>query len=230
MALLLSILFFFSWEVQANWKQKIIQDAQELYQPIAYGHFRKPIEFKILDSPVIAGSADHQATHLAVVLNTGLLNSPRLSPDALRMIVCHELGHLFGGRPRKSIPMEWDGPIDEDGFSFMSAEGQADYYASFVCFRELVKTQEGEDIVSVDWNRVGPLLFQKCSADNLCLRAAIGGLDFLNLVQDFPISCESHDPKVTTMLIRDSYPERQCRLDTLIEGARFGQRPKCWFP
>ena len=174
------------------------------------------------------------------------------------MIICHELGHLFGGAPRKNVPPEWDGPVGSDGMSLMSSEGQADYYASSACFKRMLTLEKQSP--RIDLKRVGPVLKNKCQAIakkngkdlEACLRSALGGLDFLNLVRDFPISCEHEDKNIAPQLIRDSYPERQCRLDTIINGtlcsevlplslhpfddskntcvSSYALRPKCWFP
>ena len=53
----------------------------------------------------------------------GMLSQPELTPDALILLLCHELGHLLGGDPKKS----------RGGWS--STEGQADYFSSSECVR-----------------------------------------------------------------------------------------------
>ena len=171
------------------------------------------------------------------------------------MIVCHELGHLFGGAPRRNVPLEWDGPIAHDGLSHLSSEGQADYYTSLVCFRKMLEVASAESPV-VDYKRVGPKLklqagYKGAELKN-CLRAGLAGEDFLKLTFEFPVLCEKEDTSVTDRLIRDSYPGRQCRLDTIVSGAlcpdklptaldfdnmanttcrkQQALRPQCWFP
>jgi hypothetical protein len=59
----------------------------------------------------------------------GMLKHPHMSPDVLRLLLCHELGHLLGGAPLKS----------RNGWS--STEGQADYYSGFFCAKTLGMTE-----------------------------------------------------------------------------------------
>jgi hypothetical protein len=182
--------------VSAGWQEDIIHEANIKYFPAI---------ITIKENPAVAASADYGFNELKVELYTGLLKSPRMTPDALRMTICHELGHLYGGHPRKNAPMEWEGPRDENGMSFLSAEGQADYFAGLECFRKITSEDVKTD------------------------RIAKAGFEFLTLVFPFPISIETPDLSVSPFLIRDSYPARQCRLDTIIAGANKNSRPACWF-
>lgn len=206
-----------------DWKQLLMQDTLTLYAPVSLSTFKKTLKLTISPETTIAASALHHQDHLALVVNQGLLDSPRLTPDILRMVLCHELGHLFGGAPRRNIPPEWDGPVATDGQSFHSAEGQSDYYASVVCFRRLVRMRPN---MQTSIKRAGPRLTARCDQAwtdakerALCLRTALAGQDFLNLVFEFPISTENTDSSISPVLIRDTYPSRQCRLDTIINGA-----------
>ena len=261
MKLLINLLFvLLSTTALADaWKKQIIEDAKVIYTPVSIATFNKPLYFRTSESPTVGGSAHHEREHLAIVLDKGLLETPRLTPDGLRMVICHELGHLFGGAPRRNVPPEWDGLTAHDGLSMMTSEGQADYYASLVCFRKLLEL-EASDSPHPDLTRVGPRLKYKCETeaklkgDELqnCLRAGLAGEDFLKLVFDFPISCEKFDDSVAPELVRDFYPGRQCRLDTIVSGAlcsenqplvldfnlmnmnscaqEYATRPSCWFP
>lgn len=255
-----SLCLFFSLSAFAleDWKSQIIADAKTLYTEESLREFSKPIEFITQEDISAAASASHDFDKLSVIINTGLLNSIRLTPDSFRMIICHELGHLFGGAPRKNVPPEWDGPVGSDGMSLMSSEGQADYYASSACFKRMLTLEKQSP--KIDLKRAGPVLKNKCQVIakkngtdlEACLRSALGGLDFLNLVRDFPISCEHEDKSIAPQIVRNSYPERQCRLDTIINGtlcsevlplslhpfddskntcvSSYALRPKCWFP
>lgn len=256
----LVILLFISTSSFANsWKEQIIEDAKVIYTPISITTFNKPLYFQTSESQTVGGSAHHETSHLAVVIDRGLLKSFRLTPDGFRMILCHELGHLFGGAPRRHAPAEWDGPIAHDGLSLMTSEGQADYYASLVCFRKMLELESSKS-PKPDFSRVGPRLNRKCQEEagfkgqelEACLRAGLAGEDFLKLVFEFPISCEKFDESVAPTLIRDFYPARQCRLDTIVSGAlcsenlplvmdfntmeknscgvTYAARPVCWYP
>lgn len=242
-----------------SWKGQIINDAKTIYVPLSMRTFNKPLYFRISESQSVGGSAHHEVDHLAIVLDKGLLITPRLTPDGFRMLICHELGHLFGGAPRKNVPPEWEGPAANDGLSLMTSEGQADYYASLVCFRKMLEL-ESLNSPKPNYKRVGERLKRKCEVEadfknaelETCLRTGLAGEDFLKLTFDFPISCEKFDESVSPQLIRDFYPDRQCRLDTIVNGAlcsenqslvldfdlmannscrrEYAKRPACWFP
>lgn len=255
-------LFFYlasALQVTSPWQLQIIKDAEFLYSPVSLREYKKPIEFVITDSPVVSANADHEHDKLTINIYSGLLKSSRLTPDSFRMIICHELGHLFGGAPRKSLPMEWVGPIGNDGKSLMSAEGQADYYASSVCFKKMLELENKNTPYKFDLERVGPVLKYKCQVTagfngaslESCYRSALAGLDFLTLVADFPISCEDTDSDIVETTNSESYPGRQCRLDTIVNGTLckntlpifmneyddsknscmdlYAQRPQCWY-
>lgn len=198
-------LTLFTFSVHASWQQEIINKAHLVYNPISEQKFNKPLLINVSENPSIAASADHGYHVLKVDIYSGALSTPRLTPDSLRMLICHELGHLFGGSPNRNLPYEWDGPVGDDGMSLMSAEGQADYFAGSECFQKITESS------------VTPERIEKA------------GLSFLNLVMDFPISIDTPDLTVTPVLIRDSYPGRQCRLDTIVRAARNQSRPACWF-
>lgn len=250
-------LLLFTHATWAGWQEEIIANAKTLYESEAKKEFNKPIEFVIEKNASVSASAKHDFDKLSIVINTGLLESSRLSPDSFRMIICHELGHLFGGAPRKNVPPEWDGPTGSDGYSLMSSEGQADYYASTSCLQRMIALEKKSP--GVDLKRVGPVLKHKCqevAGKNLkdleaCYRTALAGLDFLKLTFDFSISCELEDDGIASQTMRDIYPDRQCRLDTIVNGALcpeilplsldpsdsakntcqalFAKRPQCWF-
>jgi hypothetical protein len=256
--LLLQASLFFSFSAQAEpfempaWQTEIFRDVEKLYRPAAQQKKQPLVIEKKLDGALEVASADNDGTTLWVVVHGGLLASPRLTPDGLRLTLCHELGHLFGGTPRRNVPPEWTGPRGEDGLSLMSSEGQADYYASAVCFRRLVAGQDHGK--SINWEKVTPRLKNLCEAawgrgtdeSLICIRAGLGGDNLLQLVKDFPISFETPDLSKASNLIRDEYPARQCRLDTIVAGALCrddfplelkdagcsqaeAARPACWF-
>ncbi len=241
-----------------DWQHTVIKEVETLYEPISKAQ-NQSFSIEVNESSMaLSGGADSENRKLKVTLDRGLLQSTRLSPDGLRVLVCHELGHLFGGSPRKSPPYEWDGPLANDGLTFMSSEGQADYYASLVCFRQLVAGQDHQKALSSSAQN-SSRVSQLCKASHsespenamICQRAAYGALNMLQLAMDFPISLEKQDTANTPALIRNTYPERQCRLDTVFAGAlcrkKFpaildmmdsqkndcdqeeAKRPKCWY-
>lgn len=212
-------------ELAHTWHGPIIQHAQNLYDPLALEVFQRPLSIAIIPGPSIAASAAHEQDKLVIAIQNRLFTSPRLTPDSLRILLCHELGHFFAGAPRTSPPPYWDRFLAFDGDTYYSSEGQADYYATAVCFRRLIEYNHPMDRPHLA-PRPSPLLSARCrkgetsKQDYLtCLRAAHASKDFLRLVYDFDISLERFSTVEVEQTLRNIYPDRQCRLDTFIRGA-----------
>lgn len=190
---------------------------------IHYAFLKPALSIKIKNDLTSFASADSDGSTARVTLSSGLLSSAGLTPDGLRLILCHELGHIYGGSPRRHVPYEWDGPTAHDGLSFTSSEGQADYYATLSCFSKLINGQDHALVLKN--NPVSPAIIKSCvhlnSEDQMiCQRALLASLNFLNLNINLNISMETPDKFVAPILIQDQYPSAQCRLDTLRAGAR----------
>ncbi len=245
-----------------NWHTQVFQEIESIYLP-AQTSLGLNLQIQIDRSSLSEyAKAERQGVNAVVTVSAPLLRNSRLSPDGLRMILCHELGHVLGGSPRRNLPMEWEGPMAHDGLSEASAEGQADYYASLICFRRVVAGQNHTAHLTAKplGSRVAKLCDDahggKSEGSLICQRAALGADNMLQLTKDFPISFELPSATIADKLVRNSYPERQCRLDTFISGAicrtpvqtdksglaldfdnsalndcsqPSGQRPKCWY-
>jgi len=237
--------------------ESLIEKVNRIYQPVAkqaggelFFKFRR-------ESSLAVASAFADGKNFWVTIYGGFYLSPRQTRDGLIFGICHELGHLFGGAPRRPAPFDYDGPIAHDGQSLLSSEGQSDYYAGLVCFREIAA---GEDhLESLKGRHIPDRVIQECDrawgpntdSARICYRTALAAFDLLNLVRDFPISFDHPDTRIVERTNSYSYPSRQCRLDTAFAGAlcqkrsrkRFnsddpladgcmggaGARPACWF-
>lgn len=171
----------------------------------------------------LASASAHRdfAGRYIVRVETALLEQPKMTDDVLTLILCHELGHLFGGSPLRPVPEGWDGPVGPNGESLFSAEGQADYYASRVCFRKLAGPSARK--VPAPSPRVKAICEKEWGMDvvgiELCERTAVAALAFLTLNFEFPISFETPDQTVADRTLVAEYPLRQCRLDTFVSAA-----------
>lgn len=237
-ALILSLTIFVMISMGANqtlaaaaisstgpWQQQVIKEIESIYLP-AQSELGLNLKFQIdNDSTSEYAKAERDGSNAVVTVSSIMLASPRLSPDGLRMIICHELGHVLGGFPRRHVPMEWSGSVAHDGLSETSSEGQADYYASLVCFRRVVAGQNHTSLLPI--KPLPTRAVKLCNASHgaqteaalICLRAAAAADNMLQLTKDFAISFESPNDKIAEKLISDSYPDRQCRLDTFLSGA-----------
>lgn len=241
-----------------DWQIEIARQFKALYAPLMQSTGRSLELIWRQESPLDIATVDTDGKNLKILVDGGLLRSPRLTPDGFRFILCHEMGHLLGGAPRRGPPPEWDGPLAPDGLLPVSAEGQSDYYASLSCFRRLVQGQDHARALTAI--AVSPRLKRLCDrvwgdhgeGSLVCQRASLGGWNLLQLVKEFPISFETPDDSVAPAIIRDIYPPRQCRLDTILAGALCksevsleldfnvgaandcpeptGRRPVCWYP
>lgn len=250
---LISIISILSYSLTlyAVEQDKIFQDIQNFYSQNNIA-----IDIQINEkSELVSASAYTDGKIKTVTVDRGMLNSSRLTADGLRAVICHEIGHILGGAPRKNAPVDWDGPLAPDGKSWMSSEGQADYYATSVCFKEIVRGQN-HDLYLIN-QKISPRLQKSCEEKwghqnenkKICIRAGLGGENFLKLTFEFPISFETPSGEKTQSTITDSYPTRQCRLDTLLAGAlctdkmpvtldlnnpkanscASSKQPRCWF-
>lgn len=238
-------------------KLLIFNEFTNTYEPMAR---EQGVQFTIEIDPKnssTSAAAEVSEKKWILSLSGGLLNHPNLHPDVLRIILCHELGHILGGAPRRNLPFDWQGPVAKDGLSSISSEGQADYYATRSCFRLLVQGQDHErELLNII---VSPKVKQDCdlshskstNASYICQRATMAALGFLKLNFSFPISFITPNLTPSSVLVRDQYPDRQCRLDTFFAGSlcadpikksfdfsnedfdecktSMGKRPFCWY-
>ncbi|MDA8791858.1 hypothetical protein N9N67_01360 [Bacteriovoracaceae bacterium] len=168
------------------------------------------------------------------------------TPNAFVLLLCHELGHFLGGPPYK---------ITAKGSpSWSSSEGQADYYATAVCLKKYYETFT--PLSKIQMKSAGNLNQESGEVDDLCADSNIKFCremlsSSLKLSQVFakyahfpyPLSLKEKDFYQTNKTIL-SYPNPQCRLDTLVAGAfcknktfeecqkslsEISARPTCWF-
>lgn len=185
-----------------------------------------------------------------VMMFGGLARHPLVTPDAFALVLCHELGHHFGGHPL------YFGRA-------MSAEGQSDYWATLKCFRHAFGGDNNVEIVKR--MTVSQPVRQKCQSvypnaqqAALCMRATMAGLSLAKTLGSL-----ANDDQVGFQFawkpagndIYPSHPEAQCRLETMFRGAlctasaneptsmtsstkgvcraesaaEFGKRAACWY-
>ncbi|MBF0315704.1 MAG: hypothetical protein HQK52_19950 [Oligoflexia bacterium] len=204
----------------------------------------KEMFFKIVDAgtqayvseaPTINGNWDDSTVnancmrafgYVTVNMYGGLARRPEITPEGFTLVLCHELGHAYGGAPYiRSAPL-----------FYMSAEGQSDYYSTLTCYEkiaalvpELSKIENSDDYIL----RVCERFSSDSVAHANCIGKLEGGLSLADLLsalgrQTTP-RYETPDPTVVRETIL-SYPATaQCRLDTYHAGALSWPRPKCWF-
>lgn len=146
-----------------------------------------------VQDPKVNAELTKKDNELTIKVWGGMLKHQLINEETLLLLLCHEIGHFLGGPPTKA----------KGGWS--STEGQADYFSSLRCARDV-----GLDEVS----------FYESA---------------INLTRIYASVTFSPEPRLeqcdTTIVVRTNfgYPSVQCRLDTLIAGWRKELRPQCWF-
>jgi hypothetical protein len=209
----------------------------------------------ITAQPVVAAAADRSATAWDVSFFGPGLRHPRLTRDAFALLLCHELGHHFGGEPRKRL-----GPEGKPRWA--AAEGQADFYATAVCTKRFFALAPagffdsfGYPSEVVDYCAQGS---PRRSATLDCARSVLAAQVFVETLSDRATDWRVSDPTRAPRTVgldpdpRDGhyeYPSEDCRMQTLREGARcyrlvspgtgdllgrgtvdpYCERPSCWY-
>lgn len=167
---------------------------------------------------------DRQVFHHNIFFFGGIARTDFITLDGAAMILCHEMGHGFGGAPFKQ-----SGP---------SVEGQADYYSTNTCLRQyfkLIPREPGLDEYSpkkVELCTENLGLFTDLSECIRGLTAIESRVVAFNFFKNAGTSIFSHDPSCVKTVDTDDYyyPKHQCRVDTLMSGWFHKKRPVCWFP
>jgi hypothetical protein len=181
------------------------------------------------------GHASNINGQAQIVLKGGVARHRAMTEDGFRAYICHEVGHVAGGPPQRKTGLAI--------YHNLSVECQADYYATSQCLRRVFAKNDNLSIVAK--MNVPANVGAKCALAHstpekkaLCIRSAMAGFSFINSFQtqrneagegqEKAIDFSTPDTsKVAATL--ESYPSRQCRLDTLFQGALGGERPACWY-
>lgn len=145
----------------------------------------------------------------------GLARHPLMNEDALILVFCHELGHHLGGSPRE-LNNNW-----------LVVEGQADYFATLKCTRQIFSQEDNSWYLNSDTNshmrQECEMSFQSKKEIALCMRSTAAGLTLALINADLrntPVAPRftTPDQKVVEEL-KLAHPQPQCRLDTYVAGA-----------
>jgi hypothetical protein len=151
----------------------------------------------------------------------GLARHPIMNADGFYLVACHETGHHLGGAPKGS---------SFGGSSWASVEGEADYYATLHCLRNVWPDDENAKWYQDNQASIDQTLSAECAkqfntvADkNFCMRAGEAGMIAGLLFQD--LSGEKTKPSFSTpdpaqvSSTDEDHPATQCRLDTYYAGS-----------
>lgn len=227
----------------------ILRDFSKIFEPEFKAKNQKLVLLNDWDDPMINALAYQNLPVASVDILGGMSRHPKMTFNALKGILCHEIGHHLGGTPYKEIP----------DAAWMSAEAQSDYYMTLNCLRKIYANEKFSLPHSLPQS-----LGQKCDEyfnsvqeRNICKKSIQASYEmiqvFHHVFQEAGVvvpqpSLNSRDHLQVSLITRDGYPSLQCRLDTMIEGALCnkecqkyalepnlvivplsGHRPSCWF-
>lgn len=207
------------------------------------------LEYRPNEDRVNASITRDDNNNPVMIITSGLIMFPQMSPSAFTAILCHELGHYMGGMPKKLRG-------NTTKRSWSSAEGQADYFATSKCLPEFYKGEKANESFNdtIAKEQVDEL-FHICS-DPLCMRVVHASLEMGKVFASIKkyASAPSLQKKDQSIVSRTNFkhPTLQCRLDTLVNGILCdadknehfsdddprvgacvgevkGTRPRCWY-
>lgn len=156
-----------------------------------------------------------------IIVYSGLAYRKEISTDALALVVCHELGHLFGGAPLR------------DEYNQISNEGQADYWATQSCLKEAFSLFDYKDDLTQPREALVSFCDQHPELETtFCLRSLKAaeriGLFFAKNNNKPVPKIETPDSSSVDHTV-DTHNSPQCRLDTFVAGLLKKDRPACWY-
>lgn len=206
-------------EMVANMTEKqfnaVIDSVVSKYQEPAAKQGAKIKVNALWTNSTVNASAQQQGSSWIINMYGGLARRPEVTPDGFAMVVCHELGHHFGGFAFK-------------GSSWAANEGQSDYFATHACARRVWGDQKQVNAQFRD--TVGEFEKSKCdeaysqqSDRDLCYRTTAAGLSLATLLSK--LGSSTIEPRFDTpdsnkvARTNDAHPAAQCRLDTYFQAA-----------
>ena len=198
----------------------IIKAAKSIYDPAAKARNETLVINANWNDSTVNANCSRSFGTVTVNMYGGLARRPEVTPEGFALVLCHELGHAYGGEP-------YIRPWDQ-----IAAEGQADYFGAQTCLAKVLP------LIAYDPASLSPdeYMQSRCHAMgnyDTCVRQLEAGMSLGRLLasmkkSDVP-NYQSPDPTVVPKTLT-SYPATiQCRLDTYHNGALFLPRPACWY-
>ncbi len=195
---------------------QIIDQAYKVYTPIVAAHGGELYIDRAWKNTTVNAYAQQTGKQWGVYMFGGLARRPEVTPDGFALVVCHEIGHHLGGYTFK-------------GSRWAANEGQADYFSTQSCARQLWGFQNETNQAWRRMSDVPPTVQKNCDAvwktdvnRGWCYRASSAGLSLANLLAalggEKKVSFDTPDKSVVSTT-DDEHPAGQCRLDTYFQGA-----------
>lgn len=190
----------------------ILDAFESVWSPIIESKYKKQLVIKREweNSKVNAHATRDDIDNPVLVINGGLARHKNMNRDGLLLILCHELGHQFGGAPKA-----FRGRSERRSWS--SAEGQADYFATNKCMPKLIE-KDILNSVSMGIKDVNGYC-QSFNCNRILSGAMSVGKLFASLRRDWQEPSLEGKSKIIVNSTNHKHPTPQCRLDTFIAGS-----------
>lgn len=199
---------------------KSVEKAQDVFFPISEKYqtnFVIRVNFK--DDSIEGTYTLVTNKNRIINLSKGLfLGVRKLGADAQDILLCHEIGHAFGGYPFS------DDLMAERIFK-TSSEGQADYYATQSCVKALWSADSGGGrtiSISEELQARCDDVWSITSERLVCYRSLSAIEEVADLFKGInygEASLLASSKEIVDWTNNHSYPSNQCRVDTLVAGA-----------
>jgi hypothetical protein len=196
---------------------KIIDAGYAAYLPFAQKNREKLKINRNWDDSTVNANVSRFFGTVTINMYGGLARRPEVSPAGFALVLCHELGHAYGGQP---YLQSWQK---------IAAEGQADYYGAGVCLKTVLQAMADE----IPGFEPSKFIKNACKGDELCMGGLYAGEGLgalLAAMKNEPTP--NYETPDTTVVEKTelSYPATvQCRMDTYFAGTMNQSRPKCWY-
>jgi len=196
----------------------VIKKAHDVYGPVVQKKFGKKliISGEWENDRVNAHATRDDDNNPVVKILGGMARHPEMSKDGLMLIICHEIGHQFGGAPK-----QFRGRSSRRSWS--SAEGQADYFAATKCLPKMFgNAEETKLTISMADEEAFEQARRKCK-DDICVRIVLAGFSvgkvFASLKTGWEPPRIHEQDRYQVPMTEYKHPRPQCRLDTYVSGA-----------
>jgi hypothetical protein len=203
-------------EVQFN---NVIDKVETLYAPIVSSKGGRLSINRKWDDGTVNANASRLGFAWKVNMYGGLARHAAVTEDGFTLVLCHELGHHLGGAPKTLNLFGLNG--------WATNEGQADYFSSLKCLRQVFLNDNNGKIISQ--MNVPALLSTSCKKAHankedaaICIRSGMAGASVADLfaaLRNKP-AAQFDTPDTNVVVKTDhTHPAHQCRLDTFFQGA-----------
>lgn len=209
----------------------LARDIHKLYYPRAKKEGKEIVLFLDWSTPYFSAWATHPDDKYQINFWGGFARIPGMLTETWEFVVCHEIGHILGGKPR----------IDIKDSRWASAEGQSDHFAVNKCLPFYYKTYNKTDF---DSRKSLPFELSNCLEayeqnieQNICMKILRAGRGFIDVLGYLSLDTHNADYRTpappTIELLNKGYPSSQCRLDIFVQGSlclkRECERSSCWY-